>query len=448
MSLSAEKSPESNPMKINWVRENFREVATRKEAQSSLKVREKALEAFLEQGFPTGRDEDWKYTNLSPLTKNSFSLAKEEQISKEALSPFLIQGLDCYQMVFVNGHFASSLSSVEGLKDGVEISPFSALSELPVDDPKQVAFLRHAVSAAQTQALISLNTALVSDGVFVHIKKEKVLAKPLHVIFVTAGSQENVSTYTRVFVVSEEKSEGTVIESHVSLGNLSYFVSTQTECFLEENAKLTHLKIQEESKQSFHLANTRVYQKKQSKFFNTVFHNGGALVRNEIEAVLEGSECETVLNGLTLASGKQHIDNTTVIDHAKPHCLSTERYKGIYRDHAKGVFFGTIIVRQDAQKTNAIQSNNSLLLSENASIHTRPQLKIWADDVRCTHGATVGQLDEQALFYLRSRGIDKETAQGMLIEAFVSEVFDGLESESLRKHLTERLSVALATESI
>ena len=274
---------------------------------------------------------------------------------------------------------------------------------------------------------------------------------PLQVLYLSTGSSQSSFIPVRNLIVAEAGSSLQVIESYASLANHRtdaehYFTSAVTEVVCREDAVVEHTKIQHEGKQAAHIARLHVHQSARSTFTSHVFNFGGKLVRNEIHPVLDGERIECYLNGLTVISAEQHTDNTTIIDHAKPNCFSRELYKGIYGGSSSGAFSGTIIVRPDAQKTNAIQSNNSLLLTGDATIDTRPQLKIWADDVKCTHGATVGQLDEDALFYMRSRGINEQLAKALLIHAFASDIVSHITRQPIRDFMEQQLIERLREE--
>ncbi|MCC6953059.1 MAG: Fe-S cluster assembly protein SufD, partial [Deltaproteobacteria bacterium] len=270
------------------------------------------------------------------------------------------------------------------------------------------------------------------------IERGAEVVAPIHFLYCSTGTADHAS-YPRLLLLCGESCSCNVVETFVALSDARYLSAPVTEVVVGANARVTHTKVQAESTSAFHIGSLWVDQARSSNFTSNVFHFGGALVRSEINPVMNGEGSECYLNGLTAVGASQHIDNHTVIDHAKPNAFSREIYKGIYDGSARGVFSGTIIVREDAQKTNAIQQNHSILVSENASVDSKPQLKIWADDVKCTHGATVGQLDEHALFYLRSRGIGKETARNMLLHAFASEVIQHVPQESLRESLEGRL---------
>ncbi len=408
--------------------EIFREVQGAEKDQAASARRAKAFEQFTTLGIPTPKNEDWKYTNLQTLTKSTFRPVKKDPQSAKVLVAELaryVPALTGTRLVYVNGIFQDSISDLSGL----EISPLPAAS---VDD--------------EATAFVSLNAALSTEGRMIRIPEGKAVPNLIQIIHVVSPDGEGMLLPERICIVAEKRSEARVAEYFIALGAKRYFSSVYTEVICKEESIVEHTKIQCEGEQAFHLANLVVQQEEKSRFTSNVFTFGGGVVRNEIHPVLNGERIESYLNGLTVIRGHQHVDNSTLIDHAKPNCFSRELYKGIYDESARGVFSGTIVVRPDAQKTNAIQSNQSILLSTDASIETRPQLKIWADDVKCTHGATVGQLDEDARFYLRSRGIPEAIAKSMLLHAFAGDIIGHVSVSELREKLEELLLKALREE--
>lgn len=400
------------------------------------KMRRSALGSFLESGFPRPHDEAWRYTNLASIANTRFALAPKTALAPEALAGRPIPGIE-HRLVFVNGHYAPELSSA-ALPKGVTVR---SIAEVTAErgSPDFAVLEEHLGRHAQVeQAFTALNTAFLHDGAFLHVGRNTQCGAPLELLYLSSGEPGTVS-YPRLLVVMDEGAELTVVESFAGLNDANYLTAHVAELVLAPGSRLTHLRVQRESEQAYHASAIYAAQQRDSYLSTAVVTFGGALVRNEILPVLDGEGIECLMHGLTLANGTQHIDNTTVIDHAKPNCQSTEVFKGIFGGRSNGVFSGTIIVRPDAQKTNAIQSNDNILLSEQAVVNTRPQLKIWADDVKCTHGATVGQLDESGLFYLRSRGIGKQTARAMLIRAFAEAVLARLQPEAAAHYLEEQL---------
>lgn len=407
-----------------------------------VELRKKAFQSFLNQGLPSTRDEDWKYTSLSVLEKANFlatSTSPAASVSKEQIEQYLLSDLSKTHLVFVDGAFSAELSSVVE-QDGLTVCSIKALASNSANKTFEKYF---STSVGAAKPLFSLNTAYVADGAFVQIQKGVELAQPIHLVFLCSGAVEKATNNSRVLIVAEENSKAEIIESYIGLKDSEYLTSNVTEVFLEKSASVHHYRIVREAKNAIHISNLEAHQQSNSRFLTHAFNFDGKLIRADINAVLDGEEIFSGLYGLNVLSANQQIDNNTVLDHAKPHCESDEQYRGIYADKSRGIFSGTIIVRPDAQKTNAIQSNQSILLSDDAESNSRPQLKIWADDVKCTHGATVGQLDENALFYLRSRGIPKAQARNILVHAFASDVVNQVEHEILREYLEGLLSAKL-----
>ncbi|MCI0411156.1 MAG: Fe-S cluster assembly protein SufD, partial [Acidobacteria bacterium] len=359
-------------------------------------VRKAALDRFVELGFPTLDDEEWKYTSVAPIAKTSFRLGTESKVpglKVDQLQRITFGEMECSYLVFLNGRFAPDLSRIRPLPEGVRVG---SLATVLAEEPSRVEphLSRHA--AFETQAFVSLNTAFLQDGAFVHLPRRKVMEEPIHLIYVTAPNGTPLASHPRNLIVAEEGSQVAVVESYVSLGESPYFTSAVTEVVASEGAVVDLCKLQRESEQAFHVSTLQSHLSRSARFASHSISLGGALVRNDVNMVLDGEGIECVLNGLYLAQGTQHIDNHTFIDHAQPHCASREFYKGVLSGRSHGVFNGKILVRKDAQKTDAKQTNKNLLLSEEALVDTKPQLEIYADDVRCTHGATIGQLDEEA----------------------------------------------------
>ncbi|MDC0357892.1 Fe-S cluster assembly protein SufD [Oligoflexia bacterium] len=406
-------------------------------------MRKQAFDVFKQLGFPTSADEDWKYTDLKVLGRTKFDIAKdltEDALPAAAVDSFKIPNLDAHTLVFLNGKYAPWLSNTQEISDKIYIA--SLANVLSSGEKKQKDLvLSHFGKLAEFggDALAALNTAFVQDGAVVLISKGAVIDKPVYVLFLTTGKGQSTATYPRLFFLAEEHSEAVIVEDYRSSEVEQHFTGAISEISLLGNAKVSYYKVGEESAGALHVGKLFVSQKKASVFNAFSLSLGGALVRNEIQVAMTEAGCETTLNGLSVLGDGQHVDNHTVLDHMAPHCESVELYKGVYAGNARGVFSGTVIVQPDAQKTNAIQSNHSLLLSPDAHIDSRPQLKIWADDVKCTHGATVGQLDENALFYIRSRGVPKAEAKNMLIQAFLGEALQDVKVAALREYFQSRL---------
>ncbi len=411
-------------------------------------LRRRALERFLELGFPTTRVEEWKYTNVAPIARTCFQPAEPMAPAPvaEMLSRAPFADLQCPRLVFVNGRHAPELSCLRGLPQGVKAGSLaSALKE----EAAEQHLARYA--AFHSQAFVALNTAFFQDGAFVQIAPEAVLESPLHLLFVSTAADPPLLTHPRNLLLVGPHSQATIIEGYLGPEGGAYFTNAVTELVVEEGATLEHYKLEQESEQAFHVATVQARQARHSNLLDHSVCLGGALVRNDTASLLDGEGGECTLNGLYVTRGQQHVDNHTVLDHAQPHSSSREYYKGVLDGYSTGVFNGGIVVRKAAQKTDAIQSNKNLLLSEHAAINTKPQLQIWADDVRCTHGATIGQLDAEAIFYLRTRGIALEQARRLLTFAFANDVINRMKVEAVRlrleKALFDRLSLGATFRS-
>ncbi|NOY59676.1 MAG: Fe-S cluster assembly protein SufD [Calditrichaeota bacterium] len=403
-------------------------------AQTPLhRLRKAALQRVKKNGFPSIREEEWRFTNVSSIESMNFKPVDEkeqEEIGRNTLQEYLFEDLTPNRLVFVNGRFSSQLSSLSGLAQNIK---FENLALELKNNPdvllpylaKQADYKKHAFTA--------LNTAFLSEGAFIYIPNNIIVDEPLYILYISRDGGESFVTHPRNLYVVGSNAQVKIIESYVGFGEEKYFTNPVSEIILNENAIVDHYKIQQENKSAYHIGVTQVHLKKDSNYRSNSFSFGSVLARNDINTVLDGEGAECTLNGLYMANGKQHVDNHTLIDHAKPRCNSHELYKGILDDRARAVFSGKIYVRPDAQKTDAIQSNQNLLLSEDAIVDTKPQLEIFADDVRCTHGGTVGQLDDEGVFYLRSRGISKHYARNIMIQAFAGQVTHKIKLEGLRE---------------
>jgi Fe-S cluster assembly protein SufD len=408
--------------------------------QAFHKIRKNAIEKAGLLGFPSTKQEEWRFTNPAQIAKSDFKIADKSAlgtVSAEDIAPFLIKDWDGSLIVFIDGYFSEKLSEIKD-NPGVNISTLSK------DFDKNESSFSKVSSIAQFEedVFIALNTAFTSDGSLIKIAPNTVLKDKIHILHL-ASTADALST-NRNMIVLAENAQATVIESFHSLNEKGGFVNTVTEILVDENAHLNHYKFQDESVNHFHVGTTAIVQKANSTFTSLAFDFGGRLVRNNISTTLDGEGITSTLNGLYVGEGRQHIDNHTFIDHAMPHCESHELYRGILKDTAKGVFSGKIMVRKDAQKTDAKQSNNCLLLSDDAQIDAKPQLEIYADDVKCTHGATIGQLDDEAIEYLRSRGIPRKKAIEMLTYAFAEEIIISIDDAAFRSKLESRLLESLS----
>jgi Fe-S cluster assembly protein SufD len=397
-------------------------------------LRKAAIVRFAELGFPTTRHEDWKYTSVAPITRTAFKPAGYELngLGARKLHDISPLGTQVNQLVFVNGHFSPELSSLDRLPGNLKAGSLAAALD---SDPGSLEPYLGRYASFEQNAFTALNTAFMRDGAFLLLPEGSVIPEPIHLLFVSTARRQATVIYPRNLIVAGAGCRLTVVESYIGVYNDVYFTNAVTEVVADDESVVEHYKVQQESEKAFHVGCLQAHPGRSSNFSSCFVSLGGSLVRNDVNAVLDREGIECTLNGLYLTRGKQHVDNQTSIDHAQPHCSSRELYKGILDGKSSGVFNGKIVVRKDAQKTNARQTNKNLLLSDHALVNTKPQLQISADDVKCTHGATIGQLDDEALFYMRTRGMGEETARSLLTYAFASEVVAGIKVEALRSHV-------------
>ena len=412
-------------------------------------LRLSAITRFEELGFPTTKNEDWHFTSVAPIAEREFEplvgRGVATGVSRADLAPFTFGADDWHTLVFVNGRFNAALSGPASLPDGVSVMPIArAYDELPLLLEQHLG----RIASMDAHTFTALNTAFINDGAVVHVAKDVELDKPIHLLFVSDEGAKNGVAQPRNLIVLDRFAKATVIESYAGLaGAKEYFTNAVTEAVLADGATLTHLKLQRESARAYHVGTFDARQGRDSHLVSFSFATGGALSRTNVYTELRGEGCGATLNGLYLGDDEQHIDHQTRIEHVEPNCYSRELYKGILDGSAHGVFNGKVFVHPAAQKTDGKQTNNTLLLSEKAQIDTKPQLEIFADDVKCTHGATVGRLDETALFYMKSRGVNARTARELLTYAFAADVLEtielvavkeGLETAVLQRYTTER----------
>lgn len=406
-------------------------------------MRKRALARFSELGFPTPKEEEWRQTNVAAMRKHPFRPAAGVDPFAAGLSEMrgLLFGEEAAaELVFLNGRFAKNLSRVGSLPAGVVVTN---LAEATIRHRDVVEDHLGRYADYETASFAALNTAFLSEGAFIRLPENVRLEKPIHVLHLAVAEEEPFMVHPRTLLLAGAGAEGTVIETYAGPDGATYFTNAVTEAAVGENASIGYDRVQREGEGAYHIGTLQVSQGRSSRFRSLNLSFGGRIARTETNALLDGEGIETVLDGLYLGRGEQLIDNHTSIDHARPHGESHELYKGILTDKARGVFRGKITVRQDAQKTDAKQTNQALLLSEEATIHSKPQLEIHADDVKCTHGATVGQLDPEAIFYLRSRGIEEEAARTMLIFAFASDLVGRVDFIPLRDRLEDLLVTRL-----
>ncbi|MEO8599590.1 MAG: Fe-S cluster assembly protein SufD [bacterium] len=419
------------------------------------KLRSAALENFAQNGFPTLHDEEWKYTNVAAIEKHAFLALPDggkhdaSNAASDGTITALVQELALtkdtgHLLVFHNGRHASALSAPGQLPAGVVLG---SLADALKQSPEA---LEPYLSKNDRQTVFgALNTAFMADGAYLHLPRDTVLEQPVHLLFITTGSGADAdaaapfSIHPRNLIVAEAGAQATVIEHYAGPDGVVYFTNVVTQIFTAENAAIAHYKLQQEAAQAFHIAGIHAAQQRNSRLESHSITLGAALARNDITTAFNAPGSEATLNGLYLVGGKQHVDNHTRIDHLQPGCTSHEYYRGVLDGRARAVFNGKVIVHPGAQKTNAHQSNHNLLLSRDAEIDTKPQLEIYADDVQCTHGATIGQIDEDQLFYLRSRGVEETMARALLVHAFAHDVIERIQVASLRTRIEQILLTRL-----
>ncbi len=399
-------------------------------------IRQAAMKRFMELGFPTTKHEEWRFTNVASVANTAYEPATKagDQVLLADIKPYLLK--DELRLVFVNGELSEPLSSLDDLPDGLQISNLVK----SMQSHRSMIECHLGVHASfEDEAFVALNTALFDEGALIHIAADCVVEKPIHVVFLTLPNQTPTVIFPRMLVVAEANSQVSLIESYVGLQSGSYFNCSVTEVSAGENAVVDHYRLIREGDRASHMGTYQVHQDRSSQVSAMTMTMSGQLVRNNLGTVLDGEGAHGELNGLYVTHGDQHVDNHLSVDHAKPHCDSREYFKGILDDKSRGVFSGRIMVRVDAQQTDAKQTNKSLLLSRDAQVESKPQLEIFADDVKCTHGATIGQVSDEAVFYLRSRGISESAAKSLLVFAFAKEVIDMVKIPTLKNHLEAEL---------
>ncbi|HEX6795408.1 MAG TPA: Fe-S cluster assembly protein SufD [Casimicrobiaceae bacterium] len=398
-------------------------------------LRRDAIERFAEHGLPTSRDEDWKYTSVAPIARRPFAFATKANASVDA-KPFALAGVESHRLVFIDGHYAPSLSEVPPLPAGVTLGSLADALDATPDalGPFLRDDRRHTIFAA-------LNTAFMADGLYLRIAPGVALNQPIHVLFVSTAS--DAAIHPRNLIVAGERAQATLIEQYVGLDDAASLTNAVTQIFAGAGASIAHYKLQQENAHSLHMAGLHVAQARGSRFASQSIALGAALSRQDLTTSFDAEGCDAELNGLFVAGGRQHVDHHTRIDHAQPHGRSRELYKGVLDGGARGVFNGKVVVHPGAQRSDAHLASHNLLLSKMAEIDTKPELTIDADDVKCAHGATVGQLDDDALFYLRARGVDEPMARALLTYAFAHDVIERVRVASLRNVVERALFARL-----
>jgi Fe-S cluster assembly protein SufD len=400
--------------------------------------RQSYIDVFGKSGFPTTRHEAWKYTDVRPLLKRNFTIADNAsvEIDEKNLDDIRFNELESHELVFVNGIYSAALSKNQNLEKGSTICSLANVSD---EAQKLAEAYINKFARPDKHAFSALNAAFASDGAFIHVADNVELEHAIHLLFINTNESASFISHPRNVIVLGDNARATVIESYVGLNEGEYCTNTVTEVLTGNASVLEHYKLQQESSLSYHIGYLHAQCQKDSRLESHSFSLGGALVRNDIDGYLVESGAHIVLNGLYIGGANQHIDNHTRVDHCMPHTTSEETYRGVLDGKSRAVFNGKVVVYKDAQKTDAQQSNANLLLSDDAEIDTKPELEIYADDVKCSHGATVGQLDEHMLFYLRSRAIDESTARSLLTFAFADEVIRRIKFSPIRERLEQKV---------
>ena len=407
-------------------------------------VRTIAIKNFENKGFPTKKEESWKYTSLSAILKNDFTVfAKgENSIEFAEVKKYFIHEIDTYKVVFIDGIFSSFLSSTT--HDGVDVCLMSSALNKP--KYKMIIDTYFNKIASKDESLTSLNTAFANEGAYINIPKNKVVEKPIEIMYFSTGNETSLLVQPRNLVIVGENAHVQIIERHQSLTENPVLTNSVTEIFAQKRAIVDYYKIQNDNLEANLIDNTYVSQKQESHVSVHTFSFGGNLTRNNLNFYHFGERLTSTLNGITIIGDKQHVDHYTLVNHASPNCESFQDYKGIFSDRSTGVFNGKVYVEKEAQKTNAFQKSNNILLSDKATINAKPQLEIFADDVKCSHGCTVGQLDETALFYMQQRGIPKKEAKALLMYAFSNAVIENIKIPEIKKRITKIIATKLGVK--
>ena len=411
---------------------------------SILDIKDQAIKVFETEGFPSKKDENWKYTSLNSVTKPDYSLVShaDDAIEFKDVKQYFLNDIDTFKIVFIDGVYSSYLS--ETTHDGVDVCLLS--SALTKPKFKQVIDV-YFNKIAKKESLTALNTAFAKEGAYIYVPKSRAVNKPIQIVHLSTGSEANLMLQPRNLIVAEENAEVQVIERHQSLSSNAVFTNSVTEIYAGKHARVDYYKIQNDKENASLIDNTHIDQQESSEVSVHTFSFGGKLTRNNLNYYQNGEHINSILKGVTIIEDKQHVDHNTLVHHRQPNCESHQDYKGIFDDRATGVFNGKVVVDDIAQKINAYQSNNNILVSDKASINSKPQLEIFADDVRCSHGCTIGQLDEDALFYMRTRGIGKKEGRALLMYAFANNVLESVKIPQLKARITnliaEKLGVSI-----
>jgi Fe-S cluster assembly protein SufD len=403
-------------------------------------LRNEAIKIFEERGFPSKKEEAWKYTSLNSVIKEDYTVfpKQENALVFNDVKKYFIHDIDSYKIVFIDGKYSSYLS--ETTHDGMDICLMSAAMSKP---KYRLVIENYFNKVATKDSLPSLNTAFSTEGAYIHIPKNKMVAKPIQIIHFSTGNESAVMLQPRNLIVVDENSHVQIIERHQSLTDNAVLTNSVTEIFANKRAIVDYYKIQNDNLNASLIDNTFINQKRESVASVHTFSFGGKLVRNNLNFYQNGERIDSTLKGITIIGEKQHVDHNTLVHHIEPNCESHQDYKGIFGENSTGVFNGKIIVNKEAQKTNAFQANNNILVSDKATINTKPQLEIFADDVKCSHGCTIGQLDESAMFYMRSRGIPEKEAKALLMYAFSNNVMNSVKIPEIKQRITKIIAAKL-----
>ncbi|MEJ6737213.1 MAG: Fe-S cluster assembly protein SufD [Flavobacteriales bacterium] len=413
--------------------ESLNELDFSNEPQFSQELRDNAKIALENLEFPTSKTEYWKYTRIGKIINKNYGIQNEVSENAVDISNYLIPEMDANVVVLVNGFCRADLSQVIPQK-GINIHALNAAIK------KEDDFIKShlgAIAKSEKEIFIALNTLCFTDGVYIDLEKGTVTEKPIHIINVITN--DSIITNSRTIVKAHDNSSVKIVESFVNLQGEQSFTNNVSEFFLNPNAQVEYTKIQNKGGESYHVSTEQVYQRRSSNFTINTITLDGTLVRNNLNIDVDAEGCETNLNGIYLGKNKNHIDNHTIVDHLKPNCNSNEVYKGLLDDNSVGVFNGKVFVRPDAQKTNAFQQNNNILLTDGAVINSKPELEIYADDVKCSHGSTIGQLNEEAIFYLQARGVSQKSAINMMITAFAKDALERVSIDALKTYIESKI---------
>ncbi len=414
--------------------EQFRDTLT---APWFAQPRAAALDFLRANGFPSRRTEQWKYTDVTPITRKKFTVGRSAPaaVDDAFVDSLRFSRLDCHELVFINGSFSAALSRNEPLPGGVTVQPLQSVK------PDDALLLESCFADGEIKnAFSALNTAFVNDGVLIHVPDNTEVAMPIHIIYVSGQADATLMSNPRNLVALGRNAGASVIESFAGIPDTEYLTNNHTGILARAGSRLDYYSIQQESQRAYHIGNTRIRQQADSRVDCHTLSLGGKLARSDIDVELDEPGAEVKLNGLYMTNNRQHVDNHTLVEHKQPHTTSHEHFRGVMNGHSRAVFNGKVIVHEQAQKTEAHQSNANLLLSGNAEVDTKPELEIYADDVKCSHGATVGQLDENMLFYLRSRGVDEHTARSLLTYAFADEIIRDIRFPEIRERLEHSIA--------